>query len=460
MRVVPWFVVLLLLLAGCLGQEGPVDAGSDEVDPVVAAQARSHVVVAGIDTGINPYNEAFRDDSPEAYLHPSVYIDGFPHDAVALKLTFDAESYEEAVMADCDLWRSVEPDTLYWFPGTRIIGGVTWNDDDVECKEDALPHRILDRGGHGTMIASRAVGATQGICHECKFVSVQGFSTASMLWAAEQGWIDIETNSWGTLPTDYAQKTADRSEARAAAMTIPTFVSAGNGIGGFFGGTGHPIWYDGNTGPEGIIAVGAHDGGQPTLWGATMPHVIADGIKSPGAHHDGFDGDEDTAGGTSGAAPFAAGTLARALLETRSAVNDTGNGPRDGALVVVPDPTPVPEEGPLSDGRLTLDETKRVFFHTADPRPERDEWYDGPDCDPATGDPSCVLYPSIPVPYSEIPEALPLYYYVGYGGVGNATWPHTLAVLLGEKADPERPMEDRFFDIDTEMRRAFDENQP
>ncbi len=422
--------------------------------------ARAHVVVAGIDTGINPYNEAFRDDSWEAYLHPSEYIEGFPTGARALNLTFDAESYEDAVLADCDVWESVEPETLYWFPGTRIIGGITSNQGEVECSENGLPHKILDRGGHGTMIASRAVGATQGICNECKFVSVQGFSTANMLWAAEQGWIDVQTNSWGTLPDDYVGRSADRSQARTAAMTIPTFVSAGNGIGGFFGGIGHPIWYDGNTGPEGIIAVGAHDGGQPTLWGATMPHVIADGMMSPAAHHDGFGGDEHSGGGTSGAAPFAAGTMARGLLEARLAVNDTGNGPRDGALVVVGDGITSPDDGPLSDGLLTVEEAKQVYFHTADPRPVRDAWYDGPDCDLTTGSATCVLYVTVPVPYSSVPEQAPLYYFVGYGGVGNGTWPATLAVLLGEEAEPGRPVEDQFFAIDTQMRRTFDDNQP
>lgn len=452
--------LILLLLAGCLDSGDPsLEAEHDEDDPAKAASERAHVVIAGIDTGINPYNEAFRDDSDEAYLHPSEYIDGFPADAAALNLTFDAEDYEQAVLADCETWQSVEPGTLYWFPGTRIIGAVTWNEADVACSEDGLPHRILDRGGHGTMIASRAVGATQGICDQCKFVAIQGFSTTNMLWAAEQGWIDVQTNSWGTLPDDYVTQGADRSEARAAAMTIPTFVSAGNGIGGFFGGTGHPIWYDGNTGPEGIIAVGAHDGAQPTLWGATLPHVIADGMMSPAAHHNSFGGDEHSAGGTSGAAPFAAGTLARALLEVRTAVGDTGNGPRDGALVVVPEDTPLPENGPLSDGVLTLDELKHVFLRTADPRPERDDWYDGPDCDVTSGSTTCILYITVPVPYSSIPQALPLYYWVGYGGVGNTTWPITVDVLLGDQEEPERPIEDAFFGIDTEMRRTFDERQ-
>jgi hypothetical protein len=310
------------------------------------------------------------------------------------------------------------------------------------------------------MIASRAVGATQGICGECKFVSVQGFSTANMLWAAQQGWIDIQTNSWGTLPVDYVLPAQDRSEASRAGMLIPTFVSAGNGAGGFYGVAGHPIWYDGNTGPEGIIAVGAHDGGQPTLWGATMPHVLADGMYSPAAHHDDFGGDERTGGGTSGASPFAAGTMARALLEARAAVADTGNGPRDGALVVVPDGATMPAEGPLADGRLTVEEAKRVFFHTADARPERDGWYDGPDCSVTSANPTCVLYVTVPVPYSDVPASLPLYYFVGYGGVGNATWPETVAVLLGEAAEPDRQVEDEFFAADTTVRRTFDDAQP
>jgi hypothetical protein len=440
----------LVMVSGCLGDDEPqtvVEDGPAVVDVPL-------VTLAVIDTGINPYNPQFHDDSALAFVHPSVYIEGYPSDAPALRLTLDGTDYESAVLADCDVWQNVTAHTLYWIPGTRIVGAVAGGGgDDEPCGDDGLPGAILDRGGHGTMTASRAAGADTGLCPTCRIVVVQGFSTANMLWAAGQSWIDLQSNSWGTLPVDYVLPAQDREEARAAAALHPVFVSAGNGVFGFFGGVGHPIWYDGNTGPLGIVAVGAHDGANPTLWGATMPHVIADGMYSPAAEHDSFEWNEREGGGTSGAAPFAAGAMARMLYELRVATNDLGHGARDGAFVAAG------SDGAVADG-LTLDEVKRIFFHTADARPDRDAFYDGPDCSVAEPSLTCQLYVTVPVPWSSVPEALPLYYFVGYGGVGNATWPDAVAVALGLLEEPARPTEDRFFMLDSMVRDGFDEWQP
>ncbi len=453
MRVLATVATLVLLISGCTTDRG--GGGSDLASAAVVDVPL--VTIAVIDTGINPYNFQFRDASPLAHVHPSLYIEGFPADAPALELSLHIKDYEDAVLADCDVWMGVEPGVLYWIPGTRIVGAIAPEGGDVACEEDNLPHLILDRGGHGTMTASRAAGTDTGLCPQCRIVAIQGFDTANMLWAAQQNWIDLQSNSWGTLPIDYVLKSQDRGEARHAAAVHPVFVSAGNGIAGFFGGVGHPIWYDSNTGPVGIIAVGAHDGAQPTLWGATMPHVIADGNMAPAAEHDSLESNDRESGGTSGAAPFAAGAMARMLHELRTALGDVGHGARNGSFVV---PTgEVPAQGVLADGVLDLEEWKRVYFHTADPRPLRDDYYDGPDCS-VTQNPGCAPYATVPVPYSDIPEALPAYYFVGYGGVGNATWPHSVQVALGLAPEPARPTEDDFYAADTAMRDLWDQLQP
>src|SRR3712207_1958418 len=84
--------------------------------PPAGAQASADAVIAFVDSGINPYHASFRDDSPRAYQHPSTYLEGYPADAVALPITLDEPDWAKAVQADCELWRSVEPGTLYWFP--------------------------------------------------------------------------------------------------------------------------------------------------------------------------------------------------------------------------------------------------------------------------------------------------------------------------------------------------------
>ena len=60
--------------------------------------SKSHVVIAVVDTGINPYHVAYR--RSEYTVHPSNYIEGFPKDAPALGLSFGAADYVTARTAD------------------------------------------------------------------------------------------------------------------------------------------------------------------------------------------------------------------------------------------------------------------------------------------------------------------------------------------------------------------------
>ncbi len=443
--------------AGCV-QPDPFQGIGDASLEGSPIPPRPRVVVADIDTGINPYHQEFRDDSVEAYAHPSLYIPGYPADVKALNLTFDAEDYEAAVLADCDVWQSVEPETPYWIPGTRIIAAITFQvrGDDVPCEADDLPGRILDRGGHGTMTTSRVAGATYSLCPDCKIASIQGFSPQSMRWAAEQSWIDLQTNSWGDLPDSYVVEKPRRDDVMAVARAHPTFVAGGNGLLGFFGVSGHPAYFDNIAGPDGIIMVGGHDGGRFTPWTMTMPHVVADANQHPAAYHDSLDGgDAGHGGGTSGATPFAAGTFARILLEARTLVGDHGVGVRDGNLVVAPDTSTLPAAGALSDGTLSIEELKTLFYRTANPRPVRDGDWDGESCD-IGANLGCILYPTTPVEWGMIPTTVPAYYFVGYGQVGAITLEGALAVMRGDAPLPERPSEDTFHGFDSDARQLVD----
>lgn len=456
--------VLLLVTAGLSGCLGSDSHGADQALGPAAqdgdgVEARARVVVADIDTGINPYHVEFRDTSDEAYQHPSTYLDGYPENATALNITLDAADYEAAVRADCELWKGVEQDQLYWFPGTRIIGARTTSDLDVSCDEDAeLPGLILDRGGHGTMTASRVVGDTSSLCPDCKLVAIQGFTVENMAWAADHPWIDLQTNSWGHLPDGFALREDDRETVRQAAAKQPIFVAGGNGLLGFFGVTGHPAYLDNVAGPQGIVMVGGHDGGHMAPWPMHMPHVVADAMMHPAADHESLDEiPEDEGGGTSGATPFAAGAFARMILEARRTVDDHDVGIRDGNLVWGKNGTPTPETGPLEDGFLSVEEAKTVFFHTANPRPVKDGRYDGPSCDPTSPTVRCTLYPTTPVPWGTIPEDAPAYYFVGYGQVGNLTLADHIAAVTGEMPVPERPQADAFYGFDQQARGASDE---
>jgi hypothetical protein len=70
---------------------------------------RSHVVIAVVDSGINPYHVAHR--RPEYAVHPSRYIEGFPADTPALGLGFSAADSDAARGADdAPVW-SASPET-------------------------------------------------------------------------------------------------------------------------------------------------------------------------------------------------------------------------------------------------------------------------------------------------------------------------------------------------------------
>src|SRR6266576_3048684 len=83
-------------------------------------------VVALFDTGINPYHHTFRDTSPRAYRDPSTYLPGYPKDAEALNLSLDEPDYAKAVKKDCEVWKALKPGKLYWIPGTKIVGAISF----------------------------------------------------------------------------------------------------------------------------------------------------------------------------------------------------------------------------------------------------------------------------------------------------------------------------------------------
>src|SRR5579884_2982972 len=123
-----------------------------------ATAASSYGVIALVDTGINPYNVVFRDRSALAQRYPGSYLPGYPKNVPALRLTLDAPSYADALRADCDrVWKHVKVGQLYWIPGTKIVGAISFNPSlEVACAGMASSV-ILDSAGHGTMTASRAV---------------------------------------------------------------------------------------------------------------------------------------------------------------------------------------------------------------------------------------------------------------------------------------------------------------
>jgi Subtilase family len=446
-----------------------------------AAEARTPVqppelpaaVVALVDTGINPYHDVFRDRSPLAKRHPSTYIPGFPKDAQALRLTFDAPNYWSAVKADCKrVWSKIKPGRLYWFPGTKIVGGIAFDGQtsiDCAAAEPSAEGRILDAGGHGTMVASRAAGNKYGACERCRVVAVQMPATVNLIdpgpsndssiraitWAAKNAsWIDAQSNSWGPIvplwdPSGRTGLLTSNPELARAVEKVSrrhlAFWASGNGV-AFRGGVlGHPSLLSPHLGPSAVI-VGGHDSGYMNTWPGFSPHVVSDSCSSWAAYEDELKKSGDSVGGgTSGATPFAAGGAGRILLEARRLLGDDQTGVSDG--VVARGRARGITKGPLKDGKFTIGEWRDVLFKTASERPKT-QFEDGPVCDGAQWGPT-------PVKWTDVPAAYPEYVQIGYGAVDRDSANLASRVLTGSKALPDRGETDQYFTAERAAREVL-----
>lgn len=268
--------------------------------PRSAPEARA--VIGLLDTGINPYHRVFRDTSRAGQLHPSTRFPGFPRNAQALHLTLDAGSYEQAVAADCErIWSRLEGGRLYWFPGTTIIGALSFRSTvDVDC-DRMNPVLLLDRDGHGTLVASRAAGRTQGGCPGCPIVMTQlgggSRNIEAVRWLGEQAhWLDIESHSWGPVVPLWAPSTEPvLHDVTSGAVNNPAFVRAvetsaqqhlafwasGNGVATRGGALGHPSQADAHLTPS-VLSVGGHDSGRVVTWSGAPPHPCCRRLRQLG----------------------------------------------------------------------------------------------------------------------------------------------------------------------------------
>lgn len=458
----PFPTLLAILLSGCLGGAPAAPASSGDLpksDPVQAARNASHAVISFIDTGINVYHHTFRDDSPEAWIHPSLYLEGFPADAIALNVTLNATEYWEAVRKDCaTVWSKVETGKLYWVPGTKIVGAISFSTRAAACSgERPIPAGILDRGSHGTMVASRGASMQYGGCLACKIVFVQGFSAASVKWAGENSaWIDSQSNSWGPFlplysPADGLGVVNSPGFVRiveAAAQRHLAFWASGNGALTRFGGLGHPTPIDPRMTPS-IVMVGGHDSGYVNTWPDFPPHVVSDSCNSWAAYQDHLTRSGDSVGGgTSGATPYAAGVATDILLTARKLLNDTRTGIREGVAAKGTAPAGL-TTGPLADGTLTLAEWRNLALKTATARPKR-QYEDGAVCTPLA-----APYHSTPVLWKDVPSEYPEFLHIGYGALDNESRVLAAEVLRGSKPIPDRARTDAYFAVDGPARASL-----
>ncbi|MBI4393345.1 MAG: S8/S53 family peptidase [Euryarchaeota archaeon] len=441
-----WIIVLLITNSGFT-----IMAAAD------APPARKHAVVAILDTGINNREAWLR--SPALTEHPSTYVDGYP----AVTSSIDLETQTAA-------WGR-----LYWMPGTRIIGAISFGEFNsaIQCQESPDKRRIYDDCGHGSNVSRIAAAQSPDVL----IVMVEvGDRRQGLNWAINQPWIDVITMSLGTVanvPTAEVNDLTKRATEQGKIVTN----AAGNGA----TNTGvapdrNPTYTSEYSGPSWVVTVGAvhPQSRRDHYW-----HSIPVDVVSPG-------------GSTSYATPVTAGQFARVIAEARNTVGDEGAGARQGNLVVAPPGAPLPNAGPMADGKLNRTELEEVVLKTAQPTPQQSE--DEPFPDPEVkGEQVSQIYdayrdcietgrggtdmttcnmqtpPGIDLPtWRELTGPLPGastdttqpptpvdYVFEGYGIVDGQSGSRAIEVVLGTTPLPERPTEDQWNEENDKIRDAF-----
>lgn len=420
-------------------------AESEKVACSLAAfRAKPFTVIAFVDSGINPYHQDFR--APEFTHHPSEYVEGFPADARRLDLSLgvaDSEGYAAARDADEETLFDIEGNSLYWIPGTRIIGGYSTRAGGA----GTFPERkIIDENGHGTGVASVGAGQFFGSNPNALIVAVEGLGAASLEWATSQPWIDIVSNSWGNIGNAPLGSTTATRAATRRGQTVA--FAGGNGTTNqnshqVFAPSGpvpvddpceckfpdsNPTVTSPYGGPSWILTVGAVSpiNGQAHWWHSVPVDVSSFGSKWRAAHVSGVTRDQNRDfGGTSCATPVTAGVLSTIIQRAREELGDTVGGQREGQAVAVAQPgVTLPAQGPLADGVLTRTEAEALVQKTAFPV----------SFDPAKASWDYAIRPTTPLYYA----------YQGYGVVNRDSRDLAHRVLMGEEPMPDRAEVDSF----------------
>jgi hypothetical protein len=298
-------LLILAMFAGCADVELDTPDGAPVETP---AGGTPHVVVAVLDTAIDPYHEHFQSNTSIPAELLATFVDEEGREPIVVQLNQTGD-YEERREADAEFWDNIEEGRVYHFLGTRIL---------------AVAHggNIIDGGGHGTGTSASFFNANP----EAIVLLSQGFGGASEAWASARPWVDIMSESYGPIGSPPAwvvtgSTTADANQYKWQTGGIPVGASDN---------TPALAPVDSTAGPPWVIGVaGDHDNGCREPVSGNVPDVTADFTQElPVA---GTLDEYRSMSGTSFATPTTAGTLSAVVLQVREALGHDG-GIVDGAL--------------------------------------------------------------------------------------------------------------------------------
>lgn len=298
-------------------------ASGPAYDEVPSVPGAPRTVVADIDSGINPYHDAY-------YHGGAIYGDSYPHAVTrevlaalgvkpenVVKLTRTG-NIEADIAADKAFWDRVQPHELYHFVGTNIIA--------TSYAGEGLAPLVPDvaKSAHGVGTASSVFFANPETV--MLFVETEGDlgNQAAHDLAFLHPEVDIVTTSYGVsipstgIPLPETRAFFD-SYKGVVEMGKLHFSSGGNGPGltPFRAGAG-PWWSIGVGG----IEEGSSEG--DTLISGVFPDFVSDFTQDIPYCMDCESEIDEGVGGTSFSTPRSAGLASRVLLKARRLVGHQG----------------------------------------------------------------------------------------------------------------------------------------
>ncbi|MDP9417701.1 MAG: S8/S53 family peptidase [Actinomycetota bacterium] len=268
-------------------------------EPTTAAP---RVVVADVDSGVNPYHDAYYAHGPSE-VTPDVLAEFPGIETVRLTRTGD---FAADFAADKPFWDSVRNGKPYWFEGTNLIG-VSFDTSGVKIFSDP-------RDEHGTGTSAAVLAANP----EAVVVMVEGINAQSETFAFTHPAVDIVTTSYGfpgSPPIPFHLENSYEGTVKRGKM--------------HFGASDNSPALsppDGTSGPWWSVAVaGFHEdttGGRETLSGNVIDFV-SDFTQTLPYCSDCETGTRAVSG-TSFATPRSAGTASAVLLEARRGAGHVG----------------------------------------------------------------------------------------------------------------------------------------
>lgn len=394
------------------------DPAQDAVEPLPQESAGvgrgidDVVVVAVIDSGMNPYhwdflaekmpqhnNAGSQDDLP-LQRDPATWIAGHPgaqafasYEALNLDVVAAAADPQAvpSELHDQDIaeWSKIQYSEgssndavhMYWIPGTKVIGHVAFgsafglveptssNLVDTLIGPSTGPVDTFAAESHGIGSASVSTGNIHGTCPNCVLVYVHGPSERANEWVAAQDWIDVQTNSWGLSVTggpvrDNVYAGSNTEVQRVAVERGQSwFQSAGNGLANAFTVPSSTL-LSSQKGPDWIVTVGAIE---PE--GSSVGHNRPVDISSLGTDYPSATGGGDAVtaegdfSGTSNATPVIAGLYSEVLYRLRRLFDGPSRSQSEG--VIATGAAACAAANPacaMADGQLTVHELQQALF--------------------------------------------------------------------------------------------------